>query len=263
MGLFSDISGIFGAVQEKRAAVEAQRILNEAKQQAVNESAKLSNQFDPFVTSAQNNLNDTAGLLKKYLAQTEGVQVDSGLTAADRISYQDASKLLNEQMVSTGNLRSGAAAFGQSELLRRVVADAETRTFNQQMQKMGLLFGGSQELGNVGATQGQIGLQGKQMATSLLQTAFNLAPAQATAELQKGASLANILGSIGGLGDSVMNTAMGAVAGFGGALPGIAGGAGGAAAGGLMGSGSGSSIMQMMMLQNMFKGSGTTAGAQS
>lgn len=258
MGLFSDISGIFGAVQEKRAAVEAQRILNEAKQQAMNESAKLSNQFDPFVTDAQNNLNTTSGLLQKYLGETENIQVDSGLTAADKIAYQDASRLLNEQMVATGNLRSGAAAFGQSELLRRVVADAETRTFNQQMQKMGLLFGGSQELGNVGATQGQIGLQGKQMATSLLQTAFNLAPAQATAELQKGAALSNILGGIGGLGDSAVNTAVGAFAGGMGGLAGmgVAEGWGGAGAGAMLGSGSGGSLSQMMMLQRMFQGSG-------
>lgn len=258
--LFSDIAGVFGAVQEKRAAGEAMRILNEAKQQAMNESANLSQMFDPFVTSAQSNLNMTAGLLQKFIAQTEGVQVDQGLTAADRIAYQDAAKLLNEQMVSTGNLRSGAAAFGQSELLRRVVADAESRSFSQQMQKLGLLFGGSQELSNVGATQGQLGVAGKRLAVDVLGSAFNLSQSLAGAELRKGAALSNMIGSVGRLGDSASSAIAGAVAGGMGALPGLGATPGGpfsweaAGLGSLLGSGSGGGLSQYMLMRNMLGG---------
>lgn len=257
-GLFSDVASIFSATQEARAAKEAQRILNEARQQAATESAKLSQQFDPFVSSAKTNLNETAGLLQKYLRETEGVQVDTGLTAADKIAYQDAAKLFNEQMVSTGNLRSGAAAFGQAELLRRVVADAESRTFNQQMAKLGLLFGGAGSLGSVGTAQGSIGLEGKRLSANMLSNAFNLAGAVAGAEIHKGAALANQIGAVGRLGDTTVNTAIGALAGGFGGLPGMtSGGWGAAGTGALLGSGAGGQIGQMLSLQQLFGGGGS------
>lgn len=206
------IAGIFSATQEARASKEAMRILNEARQTAMQMSGRLENLFSPIVSEGAAGMNQARGLLSKYLTMTEGVQPDSGLTAADRIAYQDAAKLLNEQMVGTGNLRSGAAAFGQSELLRRVVADAETRRFNQQMTKLQTLFGGTQLMGNLGAQGASIGQQGLGLSTSMMSNALNLSSQLAGAALQKGRALGNQIMSVGAATDEVAHTIIDAFA---------------------------------------------------
>lgn len=203
LGLFSTVASVFGSNQEKRAAAEATRIINQARVQGITRSSELNAEFSPFITESQGYLGESAagirssqGFLQRLIAQTEDLDTGTGLSDADKIAYEDAAKLLNEQMVSTGNLRSGAAAFGQSQLLRRVVADANQRRFDRQVAKLQLLYGGQQGMAqganqfqSLAGTAGQIGLYGKQLSTQILQAAMGLAPAQATAEMAKGAAL--------------------------------------------------------------------------
>ena len=106
------ITGIFGATQEARAAKEALRILNEARETALTRSKALYDQYAPFAGMSRNYL-DQAGaatdasqaLLQNVIAQAQGLDVGQGLSGADQIAYQDAARLLNEQLVGTGNLR--------------------------------------------------------------------------------------------------------------------------------------------------------------
>lgn len=222
MGLFSSIAGIFGATQEKRAAGEAVRIINEARAAGTARSNELNAEFTPFVTASRAALEDagaTSGLLQNIIAQTQDLDVGEGLSGADRIAYEDAAKLLNEQMVSTGNLRSGASAFGQAQLLRRVVADANQRRFDRQVTKLGLLFGGQNQLTTQAlsraSTAGQIGLYGKQLSADLLKTAMSLAPYAANAEMAKGKALSKGLGFGGLFGEELFSNIKSAVSSFG------------------------------------------------
>ena len=198
--LASSIGGIFGATQQRRAAQEAQRVINAARAEGRARSQVYESEFSPFVSMSKSYLEESAkgiaesrGYLSRILSETDALDVGEGLSGADRIAYEDAAKLLNEQMVSTGNLRSGAAAFGQSQLLRRVVADANERRFSRQTAKLQLMFGGQQALSGVAGqyqslagTSGQIGLYGKQLSSQLLQAAMGLAPAQANMAIAQG-----------------------------------------------------------------------------
>ena len=227
LGLFSSIAGIFGSTQEKRAAAEARRIINEARMEGITQSKRLGLQFDPFVDRSAQFLDEAAtgirgsqDYLQRIITQTEGLEVGAGLSSADKIAYEDAAKLLNEQMVSTGNLRSGAAAFSQAQLLRRVVADANERRFNRETAKLQLLFGGQQakaaganQFATLGGTAGQIGLYGKQLSSQLLQAAMGLAPAEATAELKKGTALSQQIGFAGSAADAAVQSGAKAYAG--------------------------------------------------
>ena len=229
LGLFSSIAGVFGSTQEKRAAAEARNIINRARTEGIARSQAYETEFSPFVTSAKGFLDQAGqavegtagyeGLLQKLLADTQEIEVGEGLSSSDKIAYEDAARLLNEQMVSTGNLRSGAAAFGQSQLLRRVVADANERNFSRKVAKLQLLFGGQQQgvaqglaraqtFQGIGATSGQIGLYGKQLSSQLLQAAMGLAPAAAGAELKKGAALSQQIGFGGSIADTIYQGAV-------------------------------------------------------
>lgn len=214
------IAGIFGAVQEKRAAKEAIRILNEARAQAMSRSTELSTMFRPFVdqsTQALSQASAQIGESQQYLRdQAAQIEVGQGLTAADEIAYKDAARLLNEQMVGTGNLRSGAAAFGQTELLRRVVADANQRNFDRRLAKLQTIYGGmatgANQYGQIGNIAGQIGLQGQQLSAQLLQNALGFSTQLAGAEVRKGQALSNEIVSYGVATDEVAHTVIDAFA---------------------------------------------------
>lgn len=208
------IAGIFGAVQEKRAAKEAIRILNEAKTTAMNRSNELSAMFKPFVDQSGKYLTQAGQAVdasQQYLMDQAGqIEVGQGLTAADEIAYKDAARLLSEQMVKTGNLRSGAAAFGQTELLRRVVADANQRNFDRRIAKLQTIYGGmaqgASQYGQIGSVSGQIGLQGQSLANQLLQTALGFSTQLSGAEIRKGQALSNEIVSYGVATDEVAHT---------------------------------------------------------
>ncbi len=228
MGLTSNfpataIAGIFGAVQEKRAAKEALRLLNQAKEQAMARSTELSTMFKPFVEQGGRYLTqagESVDASQRYLMeQAAQMEVGQGLTAADEIAYKDAARLLNEQMVGTGNLRSGAAAFGQTELLRRVVADANQRNFDRRAAKLRLIYGGmaagANQLTNLGSISSQVGLQGQNLSNQILQTALGFSTQAAGMEIRKGQALSNELTSIGVAGDELWHTAYDAAKTFG------------------------------------------------
>ncbi len=59
MGLFGDITGIFGATQQRRASQEAGRILEANRQHALAASGGVAQQFQPFFGRAQG-MGDTA-----------------------------------------------------------------------------------------------------------------------------------------------------------------------------------------------------------
>lgn len=215
VALFNVAAGLFGSSAEKRAAAEARAILNRARLEGIARSQAYEEEFTPFVSMSREALGEAGsygGLLQNIIMQTQGIEVGEGLSSADKIAYEDAAKLLNEQMVSTGNLRSGAAAFGQAQLLRRVVADASERRFNRQVAKLGLLFGGqnqavSQAMARA-QTAGQIGLYGKQLSSGLLQAAMGLAPAAASAKIQEGKAESAMWG-FAGQGAGALTTALG------------------------------------------------------
>lgn len=251
--IFSSIASIFSASAQRRAAQEAMNILNQARQEGTAEARRLSEQFDPFIGDARTRLGTSFDVTQRLLGVAEaGAQ--EGLTIADRLALEDAQRILNENLVSTGNLRSGTAAFQGAELGRRVLADASTRRLNY----LQLAFGGAQGLGNIAGTTGQLGLGGKGLATTLLQAAMGLAPAQGSAALARGAAEAAGIQAFGGIGDTLLGAGIGA--GFG--IPGLSASSpfastfGGGALGGLLGT---QGIGQLALLQTIF-GQGAGGG---
>lgn len=238
------ITGIFGAVQERRATVEAMRILNEARQTATDRSNAIGAMFTPFVESGKQYLGQSADVIAKaqqtLQEQAGQIEVGQGLTAADEIAYKDAARLLSEQMVKSGNLRSGAAAFGQTELLRRVVADANQRNFDRRIAKLQTIYGGmaqgASQYGQLGTIASQVGLQGQNLSTQLLQTALGFAPHQADAAIRKGQALSNEITSYGVVADEMKDTGREAWGDFLGGVNAFAGAMGGGGKGGGMAS---------------------------
>lgn len=230
------IMGIFGAVQEKRAANESLRILRNAQEVSKRRSDELAAQFRPFVEKGEAYLTQAGEMVdasQTYLQEQAALmETGKGLSAADEIAYKDAARLLNEQMVGTGNLRSGAAAFGQTELLRRVVADANQRNFDRQAMKLQLIYGGmaqgANQIGQLGNVSSNIGLQGQALSAQMLQTALGFAPQEAAGMIRKGQALSNELTSYGVAADEMKDTAreawgdfLGGVQAFGGAAGGM------------------------------------------
>lgn len=255
MGLASGVAGIFAATQQKRAAGEAMRILAEAKNMAFDEAGKLKTTFDPIVKEAMTKLGVSFDTIQGMITDTQNLDTGEPLNASDRIAMEDATRLMNENLAKTGNLRSGAAAFGNAELTRRVLADAMTRNFDREMQKSQLLFGGANMLSGIAGIEANMGMQGISLSENMFSTGLSLEAQRAQAALGKGAALANQIMSVGDLGDSVINmgtmAAAGGMGGFGGM--GVAGGASGAMTGAAM---AGNPMLSsMMMMSNYFKGS--------
>lgn len=258
MGLASGVAGIFAATQQKRAAGEAMRILAEAKNMAFDEAGKLKTTFDPIVKEAMDKLGVSFDTIKGFLTDTANIDTGAPFNESDRIAMEDAQRLMNENLSKTGNLRSGAAAYGNAELTRRVLADAMTRNFDREMQKSQLLFGGAGMLGQIGGTMGNMGMQGISLSENMFSTGLSLEAQRAQAALGKGAALANQIMSVGDLGDSVIQMGSMAAAGFSGGIPGVSAGAGG----GFMGAAMASNPMlsSMTMMSQYFGGlKGTSA----
>lgn len=245
MGLFGGIAGIFGATQEKRAAAEAARILQQAREDAVKEAGRISSEYAPFAQTALDafattsryvsddralSLEDRAislgayredrDLMTRLLADTERADLGQGFSTADEIALRDAQRLTNENLVGTGNLRSGAAGYANMELARRVTADVRQRQIGARLNQLSLLFGGAVQrtqmgsamlglvgdasrrvgsttgvVANIGNAAGQIGVQGRGLAAQLYSASLDLAGGQASAELAKGRALSSQLTS--------------------------------------------------------------------
>lgn len=217
MGLFGGIAGIFGATQEKRAAEEAGRIINQARQEAVQKAGELSAESTPFLNKSLDFFDAAAGyqtedraLLRKLIADTEAADLGQGFSTADEIALKDATRLMNENLVGTGNLRSGAAGFYGMELARRVTADVRQRQVDRRLGQLQLLFGAQNQgasqtasIANFSGQAGSIGMQGKSLATQLYASSLGLVGAQASAELAKGRALSSQISSAGDAFDSV------------------------------------------------------------
>lgn len=257
MGILSGVADIFGGVQQKRAAAEAVAMLREAQNKGYNLSASMGAQAQPFLNKARSALDASAGydtMLQDFIKQTQAMDTGTGLSAADQIALKDAQRLMNENLVGTGNLRSGAAAFANVDLARRAAADASQRSFERTLNKMQLLFGGqaqgSGQALNRAQIAGGVGTGLNSISANLMAQAMGLASPMGQAEMSKGAAIASTIGAVGGVGDSLMSMGMGGA--IGAANPGMVGassaGAGGAA-GAMMG---GNNMAQLMMLQKLF-----------
>ena len=211
MGLFGGIAGIFGATQEKRAAQEAARIMAVAREDATKEAAKISAEYAPFSKTsldffdrAGGYATEDRGLLQQLIAETRSADLGQGFSDADTIALKDAQRLMNENLVGTGNLRSGVAGFYNTELARRVTADVRSRQIDRRLNQLSLLFGAqgqgatqTAQVASFGNAAGNIGVQGRGLATQLYSSALGLAVGQAGAELAKGRALSSQITSVG------------------------------------------------------------------
>ncbi|MGL5936130.1 MAG: hypothetical protein ACRCZI_10985 [Cetobacterium sp.] len=137
MGLFSGIGGIlggvFGATQQRRAFNSAINDLRNFQQTTLNPAfGNLQNQANTMVDQGLSVLSDGRSHYQlspevQAMRQRLTQSTNDGLSPAARIAFEDMNRLMKEDAVSTGNLRSGAFAFGQAELGRRVIADDLTR----------------------------------------------------------------------------------------------------------------------------------------
>lgn len=234
------ITGIFGATQEARAAKEAMRILNEGRQLAFNEAAKYGAEADKFMNDYRAYYTADRAMLEKLYGQAQAIEVGDGISGADRIAFEDAQKMMNENLSSTGNLRSGAASFANAELTRRVVADAQERRFGREMNKLQLLFGAQGQAGQQTAGVGNMGLNVRQLQTNLFQAGLGMTSSLASAEIHKGSALSNQIVSYGKAADEIKDSiregyydmlagmsTMGGSGGGGGGMGGMMGGGGG------------------------------------
>lgn len=210
MGLFSGIGGIiggiFGATQQRRAYNSAINDLRNFQQnQALPQAWRMQGRSDQLTSLGRDiltsgdspfQLSDQTQQMRRNLMASNG-----GLSAASQIAFEDLNRLLKEDAVSTGNLRSGAFAFGQAELGRRVVADELNRQaglldlFGRQdldLQKLGLeaglaLLGGGVNFG--------------QMSNQALGFAGGLTTDIAGATIERGrVNAAQLYGAGGGIG---------------------------------------------------------------
>ena len=209
MGLFGGIAGIFGATQEKRAAQEAARIMAVAREDATKEANRISAEYAPFSKTSLDFFDRAGGyasedrsLLQQLIAETRSADIGQGFSEADTIALKDAQRLVNENLVGTGNLRSGVAGFYNMELGRRFAADVRSRQIDRRLNQLSLLFGAQQQgtvstgqVASIGNAAGNIGVQGRGLAALLYSSALGLAGGQASAELAKGRALASQLTS--------------------------------------------------------------------
>jgi hypothetical protein len=219
--IFGSIAGIFSASAQKRAAEAAMRLLAEAREQGIKESKAVSAMFDPFVTAGGERLGTSFDVMQRLVGTAEAGAAE-GMTAGDKLAFEDTQRLVNENLVATGNLRSGAGAFASAEVGRRVLADASQR----RLQYLNLAIGAGRELGGIAASTAQTGVQGKNIASSLLQASMGLAPAQASAAMASGAAQAAQYQAFGGIGDALLGAGVGYGLAGSSVLPGLTGGQG-------------------------------------
>ena len=209
MGLFGGIAGAFSAVQQARAAGEATRVITETRQMLEGKAGDFSQEFQPFLAKSlatfdqatSQSVEDRA-LLRQLMEEARTADLGQGFSPADEIALKDAQRLMNENMVSTGNLRSGAAGYYGMELSRRITADVRSRAIDRRMAQLQLMFGGQGQgaqqtamIGNIAGAVGQVGAYGKNLAAQLYQASGNLALGQASTILAKGAALGGAIDS--------------------------------------------------------------------
>jgi len=210
MGLFSGIGsiigGIFGATQQRRAYNSAINDLrNFQQQQALPQAWRMQGRSDQLTALGRDiltsgdtpfQLSAEAQAMRRNLMASTG-----GLSAASQIAFEDLNRLLKEDAVSTGNLRSGAFAFGQAELGRRVLADEMTR----QQQLLDLFGRQDLSLEQLGLNAGMSLLEGGvnfgQISNQALGFAGNITTNLAGATIGRGAvNAAQLYNAGAGLG---------------------------------------------------------------
>lgn len=214
MGLFSGIGsiigGIFGATQQRRAYNSAINDLRQFQQeQALPQAWRMQGRSDQLTALGRDiltsgdtpfRLSAEAQAMRRNLMSTTG-----GLSPAAQIAFEDMNRLLKEDAVSTGNLRSGAFAFGQAELGRRVVADELLR----QTQLLDLFGRQDLSLNQLGLDAGlgllQAGGHFGSLSNQALGLAGNITTNIADATIQRGtvnaAQLYGAGAAIGGVVD--------------------------------------------------------------
>lgn len=223
MGLFSGIGGliggIFGATQQRRAYNSAINDLRNFQQnQALPQAARMQGRSDQLTALGRDmltggetpfQLSSQAQQMRQNLMASNG-----GLSAAAQIAFEDMNRLLKEDAVSTGNLRSGAFAFGQAELGRRVIADELLR----QTQLLDLFGRQDLVLNQLGLHSGlgllQAGGYFGSLSNQALGFAGNLTTNIAEATIQRGAvNAAQLYGAGAGIG-GVVDAGLSAASGF-------------------------------------------------
>lgn len=204
MGLFGDVFSLFGSSAVEDAAAEAQQQLTRAREAADRRGARFQNVADPFLNASLEAFDFSQSLRPtiESLFDFVGNSAQSGLTAAEELSFRDSQRLLNENLASTGNLRSGAASLANARLASEVFAGADTRRLNQLVALSGVQGGLAQQA----FIPGQIGLGLNQLATSLFNTSAGLAVPQAQSTLNAGQATANRFAAFGNLADTSFNT---------------------------------------------------------
>lgn len=210
MGLFSGIGsiigGIFGATQQRRAYNSAINDLRNFQQnQALPQAWRMQGRSDQLTSLGRDMLTggETPFQLSAQTQQMRDRLMSSfgGLSSASQIAFEDLNRLLKEDAVSTGNLRSGAFGFAQAELGRRVLADELGR-----QQQLLSLFGQQDialnQLGfNAGSTLLGAGQHFGSLSNQALGFAGNITTNIADATIQRGGvDAARLYGAGAGLG---------------------------------------------------------------
>lgn len=223
MGLFSGIGGIigsvFGATQQRRAFNSAINDLRQFQQeQALPQAWRMRGWSDQLTTMGRDiltngespfKLSSDTQALRRSLMSTAG-----GLSPAAMLAFEDLNRLLKEDAVSTGNLRSGAFAFGQAELGRRVLADEMLRQ-QQLLQVFGQQDVQLSQLGlNAGLGLLEGGVNFGQISNQALGFAGNITTNIADATIGRGAvNAAQLSGAGAGIG-GVVDMASTALSGY-------------------------------------------------
>ena len=210
MGIFSAFSNIFGSTQAARGFESAINQLQQIREQNVRlareEGRAINALFDPFTERAGSFLDESGRVLSSAITGTEALVGDTGLSEQERILFEDVQRIQNENLSRTGNLRSGAAAFANAELSRRVFADAIDRKFNE----LTLLGNLGRSVADLGQISGNLGLGGRQLSTNLTAAAIGsnvrLGESLANAEIGRGIARGQQITSVGGFLDQVLNT---------------------------------------------------------
>lgn len=216
------IGNMFASSAKLRAQKEAARILNEARLTGIQAYKDISAQFDPFLkestqsfSEAGSELSENRGLLMSFIEDAKKA-VPVGFSDADQIALKDAQRLMNENLVSTGNLRSGVAGYYNMDLAKRFAADVSSRSFERNLARTQLLFGGGELLQRgtsqrvqLGSNAGSIGVQGKGIAAQLLQASMGITPAAAAATSLTGEYRGEAFGALANAPMNYMQTLSG------------------------------------------------------
>ncbi|MGI9459481.1 MAG: hypothetical protein ACR2NF_05735 [Pirellulales bacterium] len=222
MGLFGDIFSAFGAASAEDASNEAVLMIQQARKEAKLKAREFQAQGNEFFDITKEILDFSKSLRPtiESLFEFVGNSAQSGLTAAEELTLTDSQRLLNENLASTGNLRSGAASIANARLASEVFAGADTRRLNQLTTLAGIQEGFASQA----FIPGQIGSNLSGLAANLFQTAAGLSPSQGQAKIIAGQASERKFQAQGAAADSAAQIVASL---FTGGLGGGAGGLGG------------------------------------